>query len=293
MDNHGQGPSGEHVLRDRRRVERPAHTPEADNDARKRRARDIPEDTGDPGEAPHAREERRSSPFIKNSGVDDAGFWNRLKAEWYHRGLKYNTLPNIALNHILPKAKGAKTFLDIGSGCGTLAIPLAKAGRSVTALDSSKAMIDLLKEDITKLKIKGIKPVLAPWGAVKVKPHDAILCANVPTLLSEPEGFLREIDGLAKKAVFIIESADPDSDKFYYKELYPLLFNKSFGKELIISHLPALHSLGIYANVEIIDYDFDQPFGNIEEAIEFWKEYIGIVTEEHDRKLRAFLGKNS
>ena len=29
----------------------------------------------------------------------------------------------------------------------------------------------------------------------------------------------------------------------------------------------------------------------MEEAIEFWKEYIGIVTEEHDRKLREFLDK--
>ena len=220
------------------------------------------------------------------------GFWNKLKAEWYHRGLKYNTLPNIALGHILPRAKGAKTFLDIGSGCGTLAIPLAKAGKTVTALDSSRAMIDLLKKDISRQRLKGIKPVLAPWGAVKVKAHDAVLCANVPALLAEPEDFLREIDGLARKAVFIIESADPDSDKFYYKELYPLIFNKPFGKRTdYLRTYTALHSLGIFANVEIIDYDFDQPFISIDEAVEFWKEYMGIVTEEHDGRLRAYLGK--
>lgn len=231
--------------------------------------------------------------LIKFRGEDKMqGFWNRLKAEWYHRGLKYNTLPNIALNYILPKAKGAKTFLDIGSGCGTLAIPLARAGRSVTALDSSKAMIDLLKEDISKLRIKGIKPVLASWGEVRVKKHDVVLCANVPTLLAEPEGFLREIDALAKKAVFIIESADPDSDKFYYRELYPLLFNKPFGKRTdYLRTYAALHSIGIFANVEIIDYDFDQPFSDLDEAVEFWKEYLGIVTEEHDGRLKSFLGK--
>lgn len=220
------------------------------------------------------------------------GFWNRLKAGWYHRGLKYNTLPDIALSHILPKAKGALTFLDIGSGCGTLAIPLAKAGKTVTALDSSKAMIDLLKEDISRLRIKKITPVLASWGEVKVKPHDVILCANVPTLLSEPEKFLGEIDRLARKYVFIIESADPDSDKFYYKELYPLLFNRPFGKRTdYLRTYTALHSMGIFANVEMIDYDFDQPFSSLDEAVDFWKEYMGIVTEEHDGKLRDFLGK--
>jgi SAM-dependent methyltransferase len=220
------------------------------------------------------------------------GFWNRLKAEWYHRGLKYNTLPNIALEHILPRSKSSKTFLDIGAGCGTLAIPLARAGKKVTALDSSKAMIDLLKEDLARLKLKNVTTVLAPWGSVEVKPHDVILCANVPTLLSEPEKFLGEINRLARKSVFIIESADPDSDKFYYKELYPLLFNKPFGKRTdYLRTYAALHSMGIFANVEIIDYDFDQPFKNLDEAVEFWKEYIGIVTEEHDRKLRGFLEK--
>ena len=63
------------------------------------------------------------------------GFWNTLKAKWYQKGLKYSTLPKIALNIILPKTRDCKTFLDVGSGCGTFAIPLAKAGKTVTALD--------------------------------------------------------------------------------------------------------------------------------------------------------------
>jgi hypothetical protein len=29
----------------------------------------------------------------------------------------------------------------------------------------------------------------------------------------------------------------------------------------------------------------------MDEAVEFWKEYMGIVTEEHDGKLRGYLGK--
>lgn len=219
------------------------------------------------------------------------GFWNRLKAQWYRKGLEYNSLPNVALSFILPRAGSASTFLDIGSGCGTLAIPLARAGKKVTAIDSSRAMIDILEEDIRKDGIKNIKPLLAAWGDVEVKPHDVVLCANCPTLLRE-ESFLKETDRLARKMVFLIEGADPDSDKFYYKELYPLLFNKPFEKRTdYLKTYTALHDMGIFANVEIIDYDFDQPFDDIDEAVEFWKEYIGIVTEEHDRTLREFLEK--
>ncbi len=227
-----------------------------------------------------------------NSGNQVPGYWNRLKADWYRRGLEYSTLPKTAMSIILPRTKDVRTFLDIGSGCGTLAIPLARAGKKVTALDASKAMIEILKEDIRKEKIKDIKPVLARWGEADIKPHDAILCANVPTLLKEPETFLREIDGLARKAVFIIENAGPKADKFYYRELYPLLFGRPFGERGdYFSTYKTLHDMGIFANVEIIDYDFDQPFGSLDEAVEFWKEYLGIVTEEHDYKLKSYLSK--
>ena len=218
------------------------------------------------------------------------GFWNTLKAKWYQKGLKYSTLPKIALNIILQKTRDCKTFLDVGSGCGTFAIPLSKAGKTVTALDPSKAMIALLDEEIKKKKLRNVKTINAAWGEVEMKPHDVILCANVPGLLKDSMDFLKQADALAKKAVFLIEGADPNADKFYYKELYPLLFNKPFlPRTDYLKTYTDLHSLGIFANVEIIEYDFDQPFDDMEEAVDFWKEYMGIVTGEHDEKLKIFL----
>ena len=218
------------------------------------------------------------------------GFWNTLKAKWYQKGLKYSNLPKIALNIILPKTRDCKTFLDVGSGCGTFAIPLAKAGKTVTALDPSKAMIALLDEEIKKKKLRNVRTINAAWGEVEIKPYDAILCANVPGLLKDSMDFLKQANALAKKAVFLIEGADPNADKFYYKELYPLLFNKPFlPRTDYLKTYTDLHSLGIFANVEVIEYDFDQPFDNMEEAVDFWKEYMGIVTGEHDEKLKIFL----
>ncbi|MDP2690200.1 MAG: class I SAM-dependent methyltransferase [Deltaproteobacteria bacterium] len=217
--------------------------------------------------------------------------FNRLKAQWYRRGLDYSTLPETALSFILPRTEDSKTFLDIGSGCGTLAVPLAKNGKRVTALDASAAMIEILREDIRREGLKNIKAVHAAWGEAELKPHDVVLCSNVPALVGAP-GFLEDAQRLARKAVFIIENADPDADKFYYRELYPLLFNKEFGKRTdYLDTYKRLHDMGIFANVEIIEYDFDQPFDDINEAVEFWKEYIGIVTGEHDGKLRDFLSK--
>ncbi|MBI5888897.1 MAG: methyltransferase domain-containing protein [Deltaproteobacteria bacterium] len=220
------------------------------------------------------------------------GFWNRLKAEWYSKGLKYSTLPRTAVPFILSKAAGARTFLDAGAGCGTLAIPLAKKGKKVTALDPSRSMLAVLDGEIKKQGLKNIKTILAAWGQAEVKPHDVVICANVPQLLKGNEPFLRDADALSKKAVFLIEGADPNADKFYYKDLYPLVFNKSFSQRTdYLETVKLLHSMGIFANVEIIEYDFDQPFADVDEAVHFWKEHMGIVTEEHDARLKGYLRK--
>lgn len=218
------------------------------------------------------------------------GCWNRLKAEWYRKGLDYSTLPQLAASFILPRTEDCKTFIDVGAGCGTLAIPLARAGKLVTALEPSSSMLGILKRDIASEKLKGITTVQAAWGEKPVKAHDVLICANVPGLLKDPLAFLPEAVKTVKKAVFLIENADPEADKFYYKELYPLLFGRAFEKrsDYFVTYA-ALHAMGIYANVEIIDYNFDQPFDDVEEAVTFWKEYIGIVTEEHDARLKKFL----
>ena len=219
-------------------------------------------------------------------------FWNRLKAGWYKKALKYSGLPDTFLSFMLPLTSGAKTFLDVGAGCGTLAMPLARAGNKVTALDPSPAMLEILNEAIRKEGLKNIKTILGAWGEVEVKPHDVIICSNVPELLKGSVQFLKDADRLAKKAVFFVENADPRADKFYYKELFPLIFKKPLGEKTdYLKTYVDLHSLGIFANVNIMEYDFDQPFDDLAEAVEFWKEYMGIVTEEHDNALRGFLEK--
>lgn len=222
-------------------------------------------------------------------------FWGEAKAAWYQRALEISNLPTEALKIILPATKDCKTFLDVGAGCGTFSIPLAKAGKTITALDPSPAMLNLLKAGAKKLGLKNIKPVQAAWGERELRPQDVILCANVPYLLKDDSlNFLKKADGLAKKAVFLIEGADPNADKFYYKDLYPLLFNKPFNlrADYLKTYID-LHSLGIFANLNIIEYDFDQPFDDIEDAMAFWKNHLGQLIEEpgneYDTKLLSYL----
>ncbi len=219
-------------------------------------------------------------------------YWNRIKARWYRRGLDYSSFAQTVLTKILPLTEECRSFLDVGSGCGTLSIPLARAGKKVTAIDASPHMIEILREDMKRLGIKNIRPIVAQWGEKKLCPHDVVICANVPELLKGSERFPLEANDLSRRFVFLVTSAGTEQDKFYYRELYPLLFNKPFEKRAdYLKTYTTLHSMGIFANVEIIEYDFDQPFHDMDEAMEFWKEYLGIVTEEFDGRLREFLSR--
>ena len=219
-----------------------------------------------------------------------SGFWNSIKAAWYLKGLSHSTLPEKSLEIILPRTEECSTFLDVGSGCGTLAIPLALAGKEVTAIDPSSSMIDLLQEEVARRGLNNLKALKSGWEEYEKRAHDVVICANVPDLLKGSTSFLSEANVCARRAVFIVTSADPNADKFYYRELYPLLFHKEFPRrDDYLKTYCALHQISIFANVEIIDYNFDQPFDDMEEAVAFWKEYLGIVTEEHDRALASFL----
>jgi hypothetical protein len=59
------------------------------------------------------------------------------------------------------------------------------------------------------------------------------------------------------------------------------------AREDYLRTVTLLHGLGIYANVQIIGYHFDQPFEDVQEAVEFWKEQMRLTDPE--RLLLAFL----
>ena len=52
------------------------------------------------------------------------------------------------------------TVLDVGSGAGTLAVPLARRVSSVTALDFSPRMLELLRERCAGAGLTNVRPIL-------------------------------------------------------------------------------------------------------------------------------------
>ncbi len=216
--------------------------------------------------------------------------WDTDKAEWYNRAVKCSGYPAGVMETLQPLLAECRTAMDVGAGCGALTIPLARVLEKVCALEPSAAMLDILRREAEGLSLNNIESVQGKWGEKETGKYDLLLCANVPGITDDPRNVAGPMAAAAEKYVVLVQGAGRDRDKFYFKELYPMLCREEFPpRPDYMDFYAGLHELGICANVRIIEYDFDQPFDDIGEAVAFWKSYLPPFPSEMDETLRKYL----
>jgi hypothetical protein len=191
-----------------------------------------------------------------------------------------------------PRLDDCRTALDVGAGCGALAIPLARRRLAVTALEPSPAMAGALRQWAAEARLGTMAVVEAAWGEVPVGPHDLVLCAHVGSLLRADSDFLREVGRVARRLVVLVRdvTSAADGDKFFYGELYPRLLGRPYGgRGEADDPVAALRSLGLRPTVREIAYRSDQPFTDLAEACDFWMAYLGLSDEGSRAYLAGFL----
>jgi len=209
-------------------------------------------------------------------------------ATWYRRAAERGDYAARVLEAIEPRLRHCETLLDVGAGCGALAVPLARRLRAVTALEPSPAMAGELRAWAAETGLGNLTVVEGAWG-VPVEPHDVVVCAHVGSLLRDP-GFPRQAGRHARQLVVLVRDlapAEADRDKFFFRELYPILLGRPYPRRREPADpVAALRARGIHADVTQISYRSDQPFADLEEACEFWMTYLG----RSDPGARAYLG---
>ena len=226
--------------------------------------------------------------------------WDRKRSYWYYRAIEQSNYPEKAFTAMLPLLRVCESVIDIGAGCGALSIPVAGKVRKVTAVEPSVWMYNLLLKRAKDARIKNIKAFNTGWKRTRLqgnlhrelKPHDMVICANLPHHIICNINFLEYIKKLSKKFIVYIQNAG-GWNRFYYKELYPLLLKKRYSNECdYINTYSFLHKHQILANVKIFEYSLDQPFEDFDEALDFWRHRLGLkLTPEKERLLVHFLRK--
>jgi FkbM family methyltransferase len=221
-----------------------------------------------------------------------AALWTDRTAAWYRRAAERGDYAARVLAAIGPRLDSCRTALDVGAGCGALAIPLARLGLAVTALEPSPAMARELRRWAVEAGLRNIAVVEAAWGEVGMRPHDLVLCAHVGNLFRRDSDFLRKAGGVARRVVVLVRdlTSAAGGDKFFYRELYPVLLGRPYANRCEAEDtVGALRSLGIHPEVTEIEYRSDQPFDDLAEACEFWMAYLGLSDSRSRSYLAAFL----
>jgi hypothetical protein len=207
---------------------------------------------------------------------------------WYARALARSDCARRVLGVLGPALAECEDALDVGAGCGALAVPLARRLRRVTALEPEPAMVRGLRDAAARAGLANIAVVPAAWGEAPVAPHDLVVCAHVGGLLRSDSPFLREVGVAARRWVALIRDRPGGArdDKFFYAELYPRLLGRPYRTGCDAEDTVAvLRSLGVDPLVTPIEYDAGQPFTDLAEACDFWMTYMQL----RDPAARAYL----
>ncbi len=221
---------------------------------------------------------------------DMTDFWDR-RAERYSESIKENDRALRVISRL--KIDPEWTVLDIGSGPGTLAVPLARIARAVTAVEPSTRMLSCLKQNAREAGVTNIECINKRWEDVvsfdDLDEHD-ILIASYSLAMLDMKAALSKMNQLAKKYVYLFTFAG--GRMWDYDKLWPRLYGAEYlpGPDYIYIY-NILYNMGIRANVEITKTEHRQRFSSLDEAVKRWAENLDADSPESEKIIRSYLSE--
>ena len=183
------------------------------------------------------------------------------------------------------------TILDVGSAAGTLAIPLAERVKSITALDISNNMLQLLRERCAKLGISTIHTVSGAWeddwNALGIEKHDVAISSR-SLITDDYESALTKLHHSARKRVYLSTIVgDGPHDRRIFEALGRIL---QPGPDYIYIY-NLLYQMGIHANVNFINCLERNTYESLDEALTTIGLKLGDLTPTEEKVLQSHLEK--
>lgn len=209
------------------------------------------------------------------------------KAESFAKRTRDSTYISLFLSH-LPLEKSL-TVLDIGSGPGTLAIPISARVKTVTAIDFSAGMLDTLGAIASRKQISNITSIQCSWEddwvAKGIEPHD-IAIASRSMGVRDLAAALIKINRYGNKFVFISDRIGPTP----FEESAFTALGRPFqpGPDYIYT-LNSLYTLGIYPNVTILKLKRNCSYESMAEAVNSYSWMFKNITPEETILLEKFI----
>jgi len=183
------------------------------------------------------------------------------------------------------------TVLDVGSGSGTLAIPLARRVREVKALDFSPRMLELLGERCRAERLDNVAAVLGSWdddwARLGLGTCDVALASRSLTV-DDLRGALLKLDAFASRRVFVTAPVgDGPADRRAFEAA-----GRPFEPAPDYTYpYRLLHRLGIPATVTFIPVTEARRYPTLDDALERMRWMIPDPSAGEVERLRGWLAR--
>jgi SAM-dependent methyltransferase len=221
--------------------------------------------------------------------LSTTGYWDKRATSFNENMTNMQELTKTQLNVL--QIKPEYTVLDVGAGTGRLTIPIAKLAKNVTAVEPSKNMFCLLESNIKKENLQNITSVNCSCEEFiadsNVKPHDVVV-ASFSLFMVDIANALKKLDELATRNVYLFLSASTWMSKTLQRIVRGNVDGVNSGDYIYVYNI--LHDLGILANVEIWDFESNESYNSVDDAVTKFLE-IYHTPQNKEPELREHLNQ--
>lgn len=179
--------------------------------------------------------------------------------------------------------------LDVGAGTGRFALALAPRVAEVVAVDPSAGMLQVLRREARRRKQSNVRCIEGRWEEVEVPPADVAICSYVLPIVPEPVPFLRKLDAVTRKHVFIYLGA------FSADALFDPLWRHFHGEPRMpgatyLDLAAVLEEMGLRPQVRVVEVPSRARFQSLAEAVKEYRDYLVLKDSSAVRReLRRLL----
>ncbi|PIE59902.1 MAG: SAM-dependent methyltransferase [Desulfobulbus propionicus] len=181
------------------------------------------------------------------------------------------------------------TVLDVGSGPGTIAVPLASHVTRITCIDFSQNMLNILEQRKKEHNLDNISTCKASWAdqwqEKGIPQHDVVIASRslgVDNLLRA----LEKLNSFARKQVIVTDRVHhgPRDPEAYRAVSRPL----STGPDYIYT-VNLLYQMGFAASVEMIRLDEKHLYASQDEVMESYLWMLPDLDDKEKKQLKKYI----
>jgi len=240
--------------------------------------------------------ERMAASVAAMGGSDCARAWdNEASARNYWRMiLDARDLYDNVLNG-LPIGKDTRV-LDVGSGPGSLVVPLAPKVAHITALEPAGAMADVLHENIDEYGLQNVDCVHKRWEEVDenkdlVPPYDIVI-ASFSLGMPDIRAAIEKMQRVSKGYVFLLWFAGPPSWDRDSRYIFKTFFDREYpGMPQADVIFNLLYQMGVYPNVNVFPGRMEHHYESLDDLVEDFKVRMPNLSGAQTSDLRAYYEK--